>query len=97
MPLGELLFVAVAFLAAAAFLFAIATAMRNWVFELSPREWGYSMLLAFAGGSLLVAWWDGDGTVELLSGLVIFLAIVWWAYRLSQRHQARKAAAAGGG
>lgn len=96
MDWGTILFVAIALLVAAALIFTIGLAMRSWVFELSPREWAFSMLLAFAGGVLLIAYVDGDAAAELLGGLVIFLAVVWWIYRLTQRREARRMARAGG-
>jgi len=97
MAAGSDLFVLIAAVAAIAFIFLLATALKNWVFELSPREWGYSVILTFSLGVLLASWLDGDGTLELLSGLVIFLAFVWWLARLIRRHNARTAAKAAEG
>lgn len=97
MAIGADAFVLVAAVAAIAFIFILATALKNWVFELSPREWGYSVILTFSLGVLFAGWIDGDGTLELLSGLVIFLAFVWWLARLVRRHQARAATTAAEG
>jgi hypothetical protein len=91
MALGADLLLAVAFLAAVGLLFTIATALKNWVFELSPREWGYSAILTFSLGVLAAAYLDGDGTLELLAMVPIFLAVVWWVARLWRRHQVRAA------
>jgi hypothetical protein len=96
MAVGSDLFLVVAFLAALSVLFMVATALKRWVFELSPREWGYTVLLAFTFGVLLAGWFDGDGTLEFVSGLVIFLAFVWWVARLWRRRQVRQVRAAGG-
>ena len=89
MALGADLLLAVAFLAAVGLLFTIATALKNWVFELSPREWGYSAILTFSLGVLTAAYLDGDGTLELLAMVPIFLAVVWWVARLWRRHRVR--------
>ena len=97
MAAGSDLFVLIAAVAAIAFIFILANALKNWVFELSPREWGYSVILTFSLGVLFAGWIDGDGTLELLAGLVIFLAFVWWLARLIRRHQARTAAKAAEG
>ncbi len=96
MALGADLFLVLAFLAAVAVIFMVATALKSWVFELSPREWGYTVVLSFTSGVLLAGWFDGDGTLEFLSGLVIFLAFVWWIARLRRRHQVRQVRASGG-
>ncbi len=89
MALGADLLLAVAFVAAVGLIFAVATALKSWVFELSPREWGYSVILTFSLGVLAAAYLDGDGTLELLATVPIFLAVVWWVARLWRRHQAR--------
>lgn len=89
MALGADLLLAVAFVAAVGLIFAVATALKSWVFELSPREWGYSVILMFSLGVLAAAYLDGDGILELLATVPIFLAVVWWVARLWRRHQAR--------
>lgn len=96
MALGADLFLVLAFLAAVSVIFMVATALKSWVFELSPREWGYTVVLSFTFGVLLAGWFDGNGTLEFLSGLAIFLAFVWWAARLWRRHQIRQVRASGG-
>ena len=78
-------------LAGFVFLLVIWAALRNWVFELSPNEWLYTLILAFALGVFAAAYIDGDGLLLLLSLIPIFLAIVWWVGRLIRRHQARAA------
>ncbi len=87
MAVGTDVLLAVAFLAAVAFAFVLAKALRNWVFELSPSEWGFTVLMTYSLGVLTAAWWDGDGTLMLLSLIPVFLALVWWIYRLFRRHQ----------
>ena len=87
MAVGADLLLAVAFVAAVGLIFAVATALKNWVFELSPREWGYSVILTFSLGVLTAAYLDGDGTLELLAMIPIFLAVVFWIARLWRRHQ----------
>lgn len=89
MAAGTDVFLAVAFLAAVGFVFVLAKALRNWVFELSPGEWGFSFLMTFSLGVLTAAWWDGDGTLILLALIPVFLAIVWWVWRLYRRHEVR--------
>ena len=87
-PGADILLV-VAFVAAIGLLFAVAAALKNWVFELSPREWGYTVVLPFSLGILTAAYLDGDGTLELLGMVPIFLAVVWWVARLWRRHRVR--------
>ena len=87
-PGADILLV-VAFVAAIGLLFAVAAALKNWVFELSPREWGYTVVLTFSLGILTAAYLDGDGTLELLGIVPIFLAVVWWVARLWRRHRVR--------
>ena len=77
------------------FLLVVWVALRNWVFELSPNEWIYTLVIAFALGSFLSSYVDGDGLIMLLSLIPIFLAIVWWAGRLLHRHRVRSARAEG--
>jgi hypothetical protein len=89
MAFGADLLLAVAFLAAVGLLFTIATTLKNWAFDLSPREWGYSVILTFSLGVLAAAYLDGDGTLELLATIPIFLAVVWWIARLWRRRQVR--------
>ena len=89
MALGADILLAIAFVAAVGFIFIIATALKNWVFELSPREFGYSVILTFSLGVLAAAYLDGDGTLELLAMIPIFLAVVFWIARLWRRHQVR--------
>jgi hypothetical protein len=91
---GTVLLLLVAFVAAVGLLFAVAAAWMNWVFELSPREWGYTVVLTFSLGVLTAAYFDGDGTLELLGMVPIFLAIVWWVARLWRRHRVRSMRAA---
>ena len=91
---GTVLLLLVAFVAAIGLLFAVAAALKNWVFELSPREWGYTVVLTFSLGVLTAAYFDGDGTLELLGMVPIFLAIVWWVARLWRRHRVRSMRAA---
>ena len=86
---GTALLLLVAFVAAVGLLFAVGAALKNWVFELSPREWGYTVVLTFSLGVLTAAYFDGDGTLELLGMVPIFLAIVWWVARLWRRHRVR--------
>ncbi len=86
---GTVLLLLVAFVAAVGLLFAVAAALKNWVFELSPREWGYTVVLTFSLGVLTAAYFDGDGTLELLGMVPIFLAIIWWVARLWRRHRVR--------
>ncbi len=87
------LLLAFAFLAAIAIVFLVGTALKSWVFELSPTEWGYTVVLSFSVGVLAAAFLDGNGTLELLAMIPIFLAVVWWAWRLWRRHQVRTVAA----
>ncbi len=82
-------------LAGFVFLLVVWVALRNWVFELSPNEWLYTLVLAFALGAFLSSYVDGDGLIMLLSLIPIFLAIVWWAGRLLHRHRVRSARAEG--
>ena len=86
---GTVLLLLFAFVAAVGLLFAVAAALKNWVFELSPREWGYTVVLTFSLGVLTAAYFDGDGTLELLGMVPIFLAIIWWVARLWRRHRVR--------
>ena len=86
---GTALLLLVAFVAAVGLLFAVAAALKNWVFELSPRDWGYTVVLRFSLGVLTAAYFDGDGTLELLGMVPIFLAVVWWVARLWRRHRVR--------
>jgi len=96
MALGADLLLAVAFVAGVFLIFVVAAALKTWVFELSPREWAYSVVLTFSLGVLSAAYLDGDGTLELLAMVPIFLAIVWWIARLWRRHQTRSVRAPGG-
>lgn len=89
MAVGADLLIAVAFVAGVFLIFVVAVALKTWVFELSPREWGYSIVLTFSLGVLTAAYLDGDGTLELLAMIPIFLAIVWWIARLFRRRQVR--------
>lgn len=91
---GTVLLLLVAFVAAVGLLFAVAAALKNWVFELSPREWGYTVVLTFSLGVLTAAYFDGDGALELLGMVPIFLAVVWWVARLWRRHRVRSMRAA---
>ena len=91
---GTVLLLLFAFVAAVGLLFAVAAALKNWVFELSPREWGYTVVLTFSLGVLTAAYFDGDGTLELLGMVPIFLAIIWWVARLWRRHRVRSMRAA---
>ena len=91
---GTVLLLLVAFVAAVGLLSAVAAALKNWVFELSPREWGYTVVLTFSLGVLTAAYFDGDGTLELLGMVPIFLAVVWWVARLWRRHRVRSMRAA---
>jgi hypothetical protein len=86
---GTVLLLLVAFVAAVGLLFSVAAALKNWVFELSPREWGYTVVLTFSLGVLTAAYFDGDETLELLGMVPIFLAIIWWVARLWRRHRVR--------
>ncbi len=83
-------------LAGFVFLLVIWTALRNWVFELSPSEWLYTLIIAFALGTFSASYVDGDGFLMLLSMIPIFIAIVWWTGRLIRRHQVRAAASRSG-
>ncbi|MHB8430191.1 MAG: hypothetical protein ACYDDZ_06625 [Acidimicrobiales bacterium] len=94
MALGADALLVVAFVAAIGLIFMVAMALKNWVFELSPREWGYSVILTFSLGVLTAAYFDGDGTLELLAMIPIFLAFVWWVARLWHRHNVRSMRAA---
>jgi len=87
MAAGTDVLLLVAFVAAVGLLFAVAAALRSWAFELSPREWGYTVILTFSLGVLTAAYLDGDGTLELVGMVPIFLAVVWWVARLWRRHQ----------
>jgi hypothetical protein len=89
MAVGADLLLAIAFVAGVFLIFVVAAALKTWVFELSPREWGYSIVLTFSLGVLTAAYLDGDGTLELLAMIPIFLAIVWWIARLWRRRQVR--------
>ena len=91
LPTGGVLAEFTVALAGFVFLLVIWSALRNWVFELSPNEWLYTLVLAFALGVFAAAYLDGDGLLLLLSLIPIFLAIVWWAGRLIRRHQVRAA------
>ena len=82
-------------LAGFVFLLVIWAALRNWVFELSPNEWVYTLVIAFALGVFAAAYIDGDGLLLLLSLIPILLAVVWWIARLIRRHQVRAAARSG--
>jgi hypothetical protein len=84
-------------LAGFVFLLVIWAALRNWVFELSPNEWLYTLIISFALGVFLAAYVDGDGLLLLLSIIPIFLAIVWWIGRLIHRHRVKTARAQAGG
>ena len=86
---GADLLILIAFVAAIGLIFMVATALKNWVFELSPREWGYTVILTYSLGVLTAAYLDGDGTLELLATVPIFLAVVWWVARLGRRHRVR--------
>lgn len=87
MAAGTDLLLAIAFLAAVGLAFVLAKALRNWVFELSPSEWGFTVLMTYSLGVLTAAYLDGDGTLILVALIPVFLALVWWVYRLYQRHQ----------
>ena len=86
---GTVILLLVAFVAAVGLLFAVAAALKNGVCELSPRDWGYTVVLNVSLGVLTAAYFDGDGTLELLGMVPIFLAVVWWAARLWRRHRVR--------
>ena len=96
LPAGGVLAEIAVALAGFVFLLVIWAALRNWVFELSPNEWLYTLVLAFALGVFAAAYVDGDGLLLLLSLIPIFLAIVWWIARLVRRHQVRAANRGGG-
>jgi cbb3-type cytochrome oxidase subunit 3 len=89
MAVGTDLLLALAFVAAIGVVFLVGKAVSNWVFELTPAEWGYTVVLAFSLGVLAAAYWDGDGLLELLALIPTFLAVVWWVYRFYRRHQVR--------
>ncbi len=72
-------------------LLVIWVALRNWVFELSPNEWLYTLIIAFALGVFTASYLDGDVLLLLLSLIPIFLAVVWWIARLCHRHRVRSA------
>lgn len=74
---ATLLLILLLFLVAIAVLLVVVKAMRSWVFELTPTQWTATFILTFSAGALLVAVIDGNGEVELLSGLPIGIAIVW--------------------
>ena len=82
--------IAIAFLATMAVLFVIATALRKWVFELSPKEWGFTVVLSASLGALGTAYIDNDALIELLAGGVLAVAFLWWLVRLFWRHRARQ-------
>ena len=79
------------------FLLVIWAALRNWVFELSPNEWLYTLVIAFALGAFAASYVDGDGFLMLLSLIPIFLALVWWIGRLIHRHRVKTARGQAGG
>ena len=76
-------------LAGVVFLLVIWVALRNWVFELSPNEWLYSLVFTFALGVFVASYLDGDAELLLFSVLALFVAFVWWVARLLRRHSAR--------
>ncbi|MGI0151982.1 MAG: hypothetical protein ACREC5_08615 [Thermoplasmata archaeon] len=89
MELGpDLALLAVA-LSGVVFLLVIWVALRNWVFELSPNEWLYSLVFSFALGVFVASYLDGDAILLLLSILALFVAFVWWVFRLFRRHSAK--------
>ncbi len=96
MPFGTDLALVLVALAGFVLLLVIWVALRNWVFELSPNEWIYTLVIAYALGAFTVAYLDGDGFLLLLSLIPIFLAVVWWIARLWRRHSARQRAVAAG-
>ena len=98
MPIGPDLALLLVALAGVVFLLVIWVALRNWVFELSPNEWLYSLIFSFALGVFVASYLDGDAELLLFSVLALFVAFVWWVWRLFRRHSARaraKAAAVG--
>ena len=93
-PAGVLAEIAIA-IAGFVFLLVGWTALRNWVFELSPNEWLYTLIISFALGVFFEAYLDGNGLMMLLALIPLFLAMVWWLGRLLHRHRVRSAAAEG--
>lgn len=76
-------------LAGVVFLLIVWNALRNWVFELSPNEWLYSLVFTFSLGVFVASYLDGDAELLLFSSLALFVAFVWWVVRLFRRHSAR--------
>jgi len=76
-------------LAGVVFLLVVWVALRNWVFELSPNEWLYSLIFSFALGVFVASYLDGDAILLLLSIITLFVAFVWWVWRLFRRHSAK--------
>ena len=89
MPIGPDLALLLVALAGVVFLLVIWVALRNWVFELSPNEWLYSLLFSFTLGVFVTSYLDGDALYLLLSSLALFVAFVWWVVRLLRRHSAK--------
>lgn len=86
--LGPSLALLLVALAGIVFLLVIWVALRNWVFELSPNEWLYSLIFSFALGVFVASYLDGDAELLLFSVLALFVAVVWWIFRLFRRHSA---------
>lgn len=84
--IGASLLIALAFVAAVGLAFVLGKALSNLRIQLSPGEWGYTVVLSFSLGAFLVAYLDGDGTLELVALIPAFLGIVWWVWRLWRRH-----------
>jgi len=87
--LGPDLALLIVALAGVVFLLVIWVALRNWVFELSPNEWLYSLIFSFALGVFVASYLDGDAELLLFSVLALFVAFVWWIVRLFRRHSAK--------
>ena len=96
MPFGPDIAILLVAVAGFVMLLVIWVALRNWVFELSPNEWLYTLVIAFSLGVFAASYLDGDTVLLLLSLIPIFLAVVWWVARLVHRHNVRSARAAEG-
>jgi hypothetical protein len=91
---ATLLLIVVALLAALALVFVVGKALSSWVFELTPRSWFASVILAFSLGGLLVAYIDGDWNLVLLTALPVVIAFVWWIVAAWSKHSSSSSGAA---
>lgn len=78
MTITLLLLVAVV-VAAVILVYVIGKVLWSTVFELTPITFLVIVLLTFSGGAFLVAYLDGNQSIELLAAIPAGLVLAWFA------------------